>query len=396
MKKNLITILVAFVILVIIALCVFLLENYTGISSQSVIFIIGAVLCSAYLIGLIVFFILNKRKAVVKIVEFNAPDNMTPADAGYVIDKKVDDRDISALLIYWADREYLEVREIDKKTIILKKNKDADDKMKDYEKMMFNTIFSTANEVNLKDLPNLIKPIATNIKTQIKNENHKKYFSPKVESVSMWFTLGITLTLIFLSYFFGNGGTPSIVLGILIFLISTFFSSVANKVYLQKKLKMVVLYIIGIVLFLILAALNIVFSINNLYVTILIAIVTLLCLLTYILCPFMEYRNKEGKIVIGQLLGLKEYLELAERERIEALINENPKHFYDVIPFAYVLNVSNKWIEKYNFAKTISKKERHELALAIGMLATILIFGEGASIFGGLFSSSSKKKKKKS
>ena len=394
MKKNLITILAAFVILVIIALCVFLLENYTGISSQSVIFIIGAVLCSAYLIGLIVFFILNKRKAVVKIVEFNAPDNMTPADAGYVIDKKVDDRDISALLIYWADREYLEVREIDKKTIILKKNKDADDKMKDYEKMMFNTIFSTANEVNLKDLPNLIKPIATNIKTQIKNENHKKYFSPKVESVSMWFTLGITLTLIFLSYFFGNGGTPSIVLGILIFLISTFFSSVANKVYLQKKLKMVVLYIIGIVLFLIFAALNIVFSINNLYVTILIAIVTLLCLLTYILCPFMEYHNKEGKIVIGQLLGLKEYLELAERERIEVLINENPKHFYDVIPFAYVLNVSNKWIEKYNFAKTISKKERRESALAIGVLVGIFLLGEGVAIFGDLFGSSKKKKRK--
>lgn len=195
--------------------------------------------------------------------------------------------------------------------------------------------------------------------------------------------------------FFGNGGTPSIILGIMIFLLSTFFSSVANKVYLQKKLKMIVLYIIGVVLFLILAALNIVFSINNLYVTIFIAIVTLLCLLTYILCPFMEYHNKEGKIVIGQLLGLKEYLELAEKERIDVLINENPKHFYDVIPFAYVLNVSNKWIEKYNFAKTISKKERRELALAIGMLATILIFGEGASIFGGLFSSSSKKKKKK-
>lgn len=95
-------------------------------------------------------------------------------------------------------------------------------------------------------------------------------------------------------------------------------------------------------------------------------------------------------------MGLKEYLELAEKERLEALIQEETEHFYNVIPFAYVLNVSNKWIEKYNFAKTISKKERRELALAIGMLATIFIFGEGASLFGGLFGSSSKKKMKKS
>ena len=304
MKKNLKAILVASIILIIIGICVFSLENYIGIDSQSVMFIIFSVLCGLYLIGLMVFFILNKRKAVIKIVEFNAPFDMTPADAGYVIDKTVDDKDISALLIYWADREYLEVSEVDKKTIILKKLKDADDKMKNYEKLMFNTIFSKASEVNLKDLPNLIKPIATNIKNEIKNENHKKYFSAKVESVSMWFTLGITLTLVFLSYFFGNGGTPSIVLGIMIFLLSTFFSSVANKVYLQRKLKMIVLYIVGIILFLILSALNIVFSINNFYVTILIAIVSLLCLVTYILCPLLEYHNKDGKRVIGQLLGL--------------------------------------------------------------------------------------------
>ena len=396
MKKNLRAILVASIILIIIGVCVFLLKNYIGIDSQSVMFIIFSVLCGLYLIGLIVFFILNKRKAVVKVVEFNAPFNMTPADAGYVIDKTVDDKDISALLIFWAERKYLEVYEKDKKVIILKKLKDADDQMKSYEKLMFNTIFSGKSEVVLKDLPNIIKPIANNIKNLIKTENHNKYFSSKVESASMWFTLGITLTLVFLSYFFGNGGIPSIVLGVLIFLISTFFSSVANRMYLQKKLKIFILYIVGIVLFLILASLNLIFSINDLYVTILIAIVSLLCLITYLLCPLMEYHNKEGKKVIGQLLGLKEYLEIAEKERLEALIQEESKHFYDVIPFAYVLNVSNKWIEKYNFAKMISKKERRELALAIGMLATILIFGEGASIFGGLFGSSSKKKKKKS
>lgn len=118
MKKNLRAILVASIILIIIGVCVFLLKNYIGIDSQSVMSIIFSVLCGLYLIGLIVFFILNKRKAVVKVVEFNAPFNMTPADAGYVIDKTVDDKDISALLIFWAERKYLEVYEKDKKVII--------------------------------------------------------------------------------------------------------------------------------------------------------------------------------------------------------------------------------------------------------------------------------------
>ena len=148
-------------------------------------------------------------------------------------------------------------------------------------------------------------------------------------------------------------------------------------------------------LFLIFALLNLVYSFTNLYVLGLTTITTFLCLLTYILCPFLEYRTKEGQFVVGRLLGLKKYLEVTEKEKIEMLIKENPEYFYNIIPYAYVLNVSNEWIENYNFVKTINKKERNELIAGISLLTALFIFGEGFSIIGELFSGTNTKTKKK-
>lgn len=395
MKKNLVGIGIFFIIFLFVGLSVIPFENWTNLDSYFIMFIIFSVICGIYLIGLIIFVILNRKKKIIEVVEFSAPDGMTPADAGYVIDKSIDDRDISSLLIYWAEKKYIEIIQNEDKTVILKKLKDADDKMKVYEQTMFNTVFSQKVEVNLKDLPVIIKPITSTIKKQIKDENNKKYFNSKIESTSTWLTLGITCLLVFLSYFFGSGGTFSIICGVIIFAISTIFSNICNKVYIQKKLKAIILYIVGIVLFLIFALLNLVYSFTNLYVLGLTTITTFLCLLTYILCPFLEYRTKEGQFVVGRLLGLKKYLEVTEKEKIEMLIKENPEYFYNIIPYAYVLNVSNEWIENYNFVKTINKKERNELIAGISLLTALFIFGEGFSIIGELFSGTNTKTKKK-
>ena len=99
-------------------------EKLIGIDSFTIMFIVFMVLFAIYLIGLIVFVVLNRRKRIIEVVEFSAPEGMTPADAGYVIDKTIDDRDISALLVYWAAKKYLEIDEKEDKNVLLKKLKE--------------------------------------------------------------------------------------------------------------------------------------------------------------------------------------------------------------------------------------------------------------------------------
>jgi uncharacterized membrane protein len=38
---------------------------------------------------------------------------------------------------------------------------------------------------------------------------------------------------------------------------------------------------------------------------------------------------------------------LAERDRLVALVEQDPKYFYNILPYAWVLNVSDKWAKKF-------------------------------------------------
>ncbi len=40
-------------------------------------------------------------------------------------------------------------------------------------------------------------------------------------------------------------------------------------------------------------------------------------------------------------------METAEKDRLEMLVHDNPKYFYNILPFAYVLGVSDKWVNKF-------------------------------------------------
>lgn len=72
------------------------------------------------------------------------------------------------------------------------------------------------------------------------------------------------------------------------------------------------------------------------------------CLTISIICFInLEKRNKYGRIVLGELQGLKKFIEVARKDEIERLVSENPEYCYDILPYAYVLGVSDKWIQNF-------------------------------------------------
>ena len=61
----------------------------------------------------------------------------------------------------------------------------------------------------------------------------------------------------------------------------------------------------------------------------------------------MKRKNSYGEQIKSKINGFKNYIELAEKNQIDMLVEENPNYFYDILPYAYVLDVSKKWIEKF-------------------------------------------------
>ena len=51
--------------------------------------------------------------------------------------------------------------------------------------------------------------------------------------------------------------------------------------------------------------------------------------------------------MLGKIKGFKNFLETAEKSKLEELVMQNPEYFYNLLPYTYVLGVSNKWIEKF-------------------------------------------------
>ena len=76
--------------------------------------------------------------------------------------------------------------------------------------------------------------------------------------------------------------------------------------------------------------------------------VGLLCILVMVIClKYLPKRTPYGNEILGKLKGFKNFLETAEKDKLEAMVMENPEYFYNILPYAYVLGVSDKWIKKF-------------------------------------------------
>lgn len=90
--------------------------------------------------------------------------------------------------------------------------------------------------------------------------------------------------------------------------------------------------------------------------------------MTCILSPLIENRTAAGKKVLGQLLGLKKFIEVAEKDKMEMLVRQTPELYYEILPYAYVLNVTNKWIEQFNVLKIFNEETNKKYFAMLGVL----------------------------
>ena len=61
----------------------------------------------------------------------------------------------------------------------------------------------------------------------------------------------------------------------------------------------------------------------------------------------MKRKTEYGEMIIARVKGFKDFLETAEKENLESLVEKDPKYFYNILPYTYVLGISKKWIKKF-------------------------------------------------
>lgn len=324
-------------------------------------YVIYAILIAGIVLLGFFWFRFGRDPKHVQTVEFEAPEGITPAELGYIIDGVSDKNDLVSLIIYFAHKGYLNITPVDEKNkdFILTKLKELPESSKTYEVTFFNGLFadSLSGQVQLSDLGEEFYPSFVAAKSQLQEEfiqkKENRIFA--LSSIAARFGAfaiillaigGVFLMVGFLSGSFEVGimSLAPIVLLLVSYLISC---SEYDKKYIRKKATQTITLIIS--LSLLLAACGIAFGIVLYYSGHLLAAVLVAALAAagFPATRYMKRRTKRGAMLLGKILGFKEFIRVAEVDRIKKLVEQNPSYFYDVLPYAYVLGLSKKWAKKF-------------------------------------------------
>ena len=120
----------------------------------------------------------------------------------------------------------------------------------------------------------------------------------------------------------------------------------ANNPYTLKKFIFISLGFSFLSLLLTVTSGSVVIEIQDMHNGYMFGISNMLIFMTYMFFPNLKIKEDvlEKK---GKLIGLKKFIEMVEKSQLEMLVFENPSLYFEVLPYAYILDVSDKWISHF-------------------------------------------------
>lgn len=251
----------------------------------------------------------KKRGTIVPLYEPPKIDKkiqISPTEAGVLIDERLDPRDISAAVINLAVKGFLKIKETKTEKLFFFTNKDYEfEKLREtkdstsvteFEKELFEKIFNGKKKVLLSSLKNeFTEDIRELKKKAYKNMVNENIFPANPEKVrSGYRTIGISI----------------LILGCIAVLLLTR---------------------IGLVKF------------TSLFLALFAVAVSGIEFI--IAAPFMPRKTKKGVKLLEDILGFELYIKTAEKSRIEWEVKENI--FEKYLPYAMVLNLEKEWANRF-------------------------------------------------
>jgi uncharacterized membrane protein YgcG len=302
---------------------------------------------------------IGRDKKPVQTVEFYPPDDLNPAEIGYLIDGKVDDKDLLAMILFWASQGYLTIEETAKgKFILTRTEKDASD----YDEIparLFQSLFPTDNKsVDLSKRNGSFAAAMSSAKDQLKkqfNDGSDALFNKKSLKLRK---LGLFLSFIPLAMYFiveafmTESSSPYTPAMLLLLVVGFMFvpMGMAILVLLYTGAKHIISALRWKAIFIAVPLIAIGFP----YLIKLFPVSTPMSAGAFIsvaLCGFFSYhiarKSDYYSDVLGKIKGFKNFIKTAEMDKLKAIFDEDPAYFYNILPYAWVFGLSDKWSEKF-------------------------------------------------
>ena len=357
---------------------------------------------------------------VIETVEFYPPEKYNSLDIGYFYKDRATSSDAVSLLIYLANKGYIKITDRDENGELLKHNNFIITKIKDYdgndnrEKIFLNGLFKRKSMASLKSLfaKEDSKEITDNIEiTQVEKKDLTDSFYTTINSVlsktntksnrekiydkestkkgkNIIIMVLVSILLIYISLYangldfeeiIGLGLASLIGLFLFIFGLSMFFAKFFDRnQFLKGNFSIagsIILMAIGaaIIIFVDYPILSSSLEIDNLFIAgISVCIICLAIMFASRQC--LTKRTQYGIELVGKIRGFKNFLETAEKSKLEDLVNDNPTYFYDILPYTYVFGISKKWVSKFESIaiEPPSWYDTNNAAFNVAMMSTFM------------------------
>lgn len=307
-------------------------------------------------IAFVLWLLFGRDKPVIETVEFYPPGGYNSAELAFLYKGETDDKAIVSLLIYLASKGYLKIEEIENKALFASTKDFIIYKLKEYdgtneiEKLFFNGLFRTRSAVTSSDLTNRFYITVNHIKKLLnKKENKTKIFDKKSLSLKkLIIPMMLIIFVLITAKSFYDAGMLSELPVALIFPgigFSLMISILTSSGPISTKIFIVIWGLLfgGIPTFLII--LPVIFSNSISAITYLIGILCIILL--YVFRKIILKRTPFGSEILGKIKGFKRFLETAEKDQLEAMVEKEPEYFYNILPYTYALGVSDKWVEQF-------------------------------------------------
>ncbi len=341
-------------------------------------------------------------KERIKAVEFYPPKEFNSAEVGFIYGKKNYKKLSIALIIQLASKGYIKIDEakitkdiqitnlyiipkspediesgIPNRAIEVKKIKESDEYLTSGEKTMMKYLFKDSNEkkleTNIDKFLNVRDSLASRGYIQVVSDNEQdrykeiekrtqeyeklmKEYNSKVEGYKADIAKvpGLSkLENIVYNRLFESGDVTILSTNTTFYKV---FKEVADEIkkslkdYVQDK-KSTIRFTISIIITILVAILSIISysfleDLNPVHAGL--YSVSFLCILVNLFFTiFMKRRTKQGQELKVKIEEFRDFLIKVEKPKLEELVSQNPRYFYDILPYTYVLNISKKWISKF-------------------------------------------------
>ncbi len=289
--------------------------------------------------------VLEEDEETTPIVCFNAPKNINSAELEVKYSGCSTSKGITSLIFYLANKGYLKIINDNQGSYTIKKLKPYDGQVFIEDDFMEALFPNEKTEISKSEL--ISNPVFGKQCLKIKNKLEKYK-----DSLFKKFFGTFERKAVFITMFPGLYGLILYTLGDYSFVLFNRFEALLFGLVIMAAIFIFIAYLQGkkpiniifsTIFFCIFAGIPIVVVLNtlpNLNNNYHVALIQLIFYVMFTICFHnMPKRSKKDQIILRQIDGLKKYLGVIEKSKLDIIINENQNYISEILSFAYVLNV---------------------------------------------------------